>query len=329
MDKIAAIVVTFNRKKMLIECINSIIEQTIKPDAIYVIDGPSTDGTPQELLKKNYINELPPRETKKKFWITKNKIGKLDIVYVRLYDDIGGAGGFNFGLKLAYKDGFDWFWLMDDDAEPKKDALKELIIHKNKIKRINSKLGFLCSKVIWRDGTACRMNIPTPAKDIILFKNKYPFNEYDNLGIIVVYSCSFVSILISREAVRAVGLPIKDFFIWFDDVEYTLRITKRGFIGAYVPKSLVLHKIKKNSAPDIYTDEPKKAKRYFFNSRNILYVAKKEGLLIYLALLMYFLVYMNINIILKRKTAKLKYVISNTKGSLASIFFNPKIDKVK
>ena len=59
-NKIAAIVVTFNRKELLLECIHSLINQTYCLDTIFIIDGPSTDGTPEHLLECNLITELPP-----------------------------------------------------------------------------------------------------------------------------------------------------------------------------------------------------------------------------------------------------------------------------
>lgn len=60
--KISAVVVTFNRKKLLLECLNALRNQTYPLDAIFIIDGPSTDGTPEALLECGYIKELPPKK---------------------------------------------------------------------------------------------------------------------------------------------------------------------------------------------------------------------------------------------------------------------------
>jgi GT2 family glycosyltransferase len=45
MNKIAAVVVTYNRKDCLINCLNAIRLQTLPPDIMYIIDNHSTDGT--------------------------------------------------------------------------------------------------------------------------------------------------------------------------------------------------------------------------------------------------------------------------------------------
>lgn len=58
----------------------------------------------------------------------------------------------------------------------------------------------------------------------------------------------FVSLLIKASLIKALGYPIKDFFIWSDDIEYTTRITKKR-IGPYVPGSVVTRKILSNKTP--------------------------------------------------------------------------------
>ena len=49
--KIVAVVVTYNRKKLLLECLNALFGQTNPLDEIVVLDNASTDGTKQELQK--------------------------------------------------------------------------------------------------------------------------------------------------------------------------------------------------------------------------------------------------------------------------------------
>jgi GT2 family glycosyltransferase len=61
-DTVAAVVVTYNRKELLIECLEALRNQTHKPDAIFIIDNKSDDGTPELLLEKNYITKLPEKD---------------------------------------------------------------------------------------------------------------------------------------------------------------------------------------------------------------------------------------------------------------------------
>ncbi|MBV4425516.1 glycosyltransferase family 2 protein [Clostridium tyrobutyricum] len=104
-NKIAAVVVTYNRKECLIKNIKCLLNQTKKIDRIYIIDNASTDGT------RKFISDY---------------IDNNIIKYIYLEENIGGSGGFYTGIKEAYNDGFDFIWGMDDDAYADKNALKFL-----------------------------------------------------------------------------------------------------------------------------------------------------------------------------------------------------------
>jgi len=133
-----------------LECLEVLRQQTRHLDAIYLIDNASTDGTPELLLEKGYISELPPKDInepwEKELKISNFTDGKYIILhYVRMHRNSGVAGGFYEGVKRGYEKGYDWLWLMDDDAEAKPDALEKLFIYK--------KEGLcLCPLIIRHDG---------------------------------------------------------------------------------------------------------------------------------------------------------------------------------
>lgn len=78
--KIDAVVVTYNRKALLIECVEAILKQKYAVDKLIIIDNASTDGTEEELKKIEILN-------------------RNDVVYKKLEKNIGGAGGFYEGIK--------------------------------------------------------------------------------------------------------------------------------------------------------------------------------------------------------------------------------------
>ncbi|UAY52222.1 glycosyltransferase family 2 protein [Ferruginibacter albus] len=102
MEKAIAVVVTYNRKQLLSECITALRNQTRKLDAILVVDNGSTDDTVK--------------------WLSKQS----DITFIS-QSNVGSAGGFNTGITWAYKNNFSWIWCMDDDGYPKEDALEKLL----------------------------------------------------------------------------------------------------------------------------------------------------------------------------------------------------------
>ena len=80
MYSICAVVVTFNRKELLLECLDALLKQTYALNKIYLIDNNSSDGT-YEILHGNGYLEHP------------------QIVYEKLSENLGGAGGFSRGLQ--------------------------------------------------------------------------------------------------------------------------------------------------------------------------------------------------------------------------------------
>jgi GT2 family glycosyltransferase len=234
--------VTYNRKQLLMECLESLRKQTRPVQGIYLIDNASTDGTPDLLLEKGYINELPPKSLnepwEKEFEIKNLTDGSpIRLHYVRMHENTGGAGGFHEGVKRAYEKRYDWLWLMDDDAEPKEDTLEKLLIHDK------SDILCMCPLIVnkksnkvenyhHKDLNFYMLDIPVSTKtNIEDYKDKL-FNIKAN---------AFVGPLIRRKAVDLVGFPNPDLFIWGDDTDYTYRIYRKGKI-ILVGSAIILHK---------------------------------------------------------------------------------------
>lgn len=297
MKKVDCVVVTYNRLNLLKECIQSILNQTYPVNHIYVVNNNSTDNT------INYLAEIAKNNTK--------------IVPINLTENVGGAGGFNIGIKKFIKaNTADFVWIMDDDTIPQEQALENLIRKDD----ILDSWGFLCSNVRWKDDSAANMNVPTVERD---------WNQLAKLGLIKVKAASFVSILFLKKIVEAVGYPISDFFIWGDDVEYTKRITKLNYDGYLVSDSLVEHKIETNITTDIVLEKDRnRIKRYFFANRNAVYTTKKlEGNARLVELLLKKLGYEPLKILFKSKDYKLFRLKYSLKGTLWGLFYNPKTEK--
>ena len=190
-------------------------------------------------------------------------------------ENLGGAGGFYEGIKKAYEMGFDYIWVMDDDSIVSPNSLYPL---KKAFQDVYN-LGFCCSKVVWTDGNAHKMNIPEVSRTN---DNDVPF--FADPGYINVNSCSFVSVLIHKDVINEVGYPYKDFFIWFDDVEYTKRIIKRGYKGLFSEKSTVLHKTATNYSMNLLNCEKKDFWKMKYGIRNRTFMLRehKEYALLFL-----------------------------------------------
>ena len=72
------------------------------------------------------------------------------------------------------------------------------------------------------------------------------------------------------------GLPIKEYFIWGDDKEYTLRLSA-SYPCYHVKDSVVIHKMAINAGSNIVIDAIARVPRYFYAFRNDLCTAKRRG----------------------------------------------------
>lgn len=188
--RICAVVVTYNRKALLRDCLLALERQTRPLDAILVVDNCSTDGTDSMLA---------------------DEFGHLSIL--RLPANIGGAGGFHEGMKKAYEQGFDWIWVMDDDVEAVPDALSTLLefcpvsefIHP---RRLTDRGDPFPWEGVLDPTSGSKKSFPSD----ISFEN-------GRTWIPVNYGC-FEGALISRRVVERIGFPDKRFFMMGDDQIY-------------------------------------------------------------------------------------------------------------
>lgn len=294
-NTVAAVVVTYNRKVLLRENIDCLLAQKPTIPSIFIIDNHSTDGT------KEFIQDY---------------IQSRKIVYCDTGDNLGGAGGFSYGIKYAAAQGFEYIWVMDDDCMPKEDALAAFI---NADKKLNGNYGFLSSKVLWKDGSICKMNVQrrTVTKNIKDFNKKLQ----------TVEMASFVSLFLPTQIVREMGLPIKEFFIWTDDWEYTRRISKKHKCYA-VADSVVVHKSKDNKGANIATESIERLDRFDYLYRNDVYLYRREGIRGF-CYEVFRLSAHCIRVLLKSKDNKRKRLGKIIKGTKKGFSFKPEIEYIR
>ena len=252
MPSVAAIVVTYNRKELLATCLQHLRAQEIEAPGwaldVLVVDNASTDGT-REMLADD--------------------IDAGRVRYVNAGQNLGGAGGFSFGMREAMRLGFDYLWVMDDDCLPDPGALQAFIEVAEREQAQGRTWGFLSSVVRWTDGSICQMNVQRHP----LFSNIEDFSPAQQPASLA----SFVSLFVPAARVREVGLPIAEFFVWTDDWEFTRRLSRR-YPCYVVGGSTVVHASATNSPGNIYTDSADRLDRYELIYRNDVVLYRKEGL---------------------------------------------------
>ncbi|MFC6260651.1 glycosyltransferase family 2 protein [Levilactobacillus fujinensis] len=286
-SSVCAVVVTYNRVKLLQKCLHAILSQSVSVEHVLVVDNHSTDDT-QDIVEHMDDDRL---------------------IYHRLDNNYGGAGGFKRGISSAISEtSAEYFWVMDDDTIPTEKALEELL----KARKQVPNFGFLTANVRWKDNSP--MNVPPIAND---------WSESTMKGIIKVREASFVSLFFSRTRVNRVGLPFEDFFIWHDDTEFTLRLAKVGN-GYYVPGAIVIHESASNQAPLIYRDNASRISRYYYLYRNEMYICRKHKSRITTLRTFMRDLYVSLKVIIVAPNHRFRRSLTVLKGTFSGLHFVPK-----
>ncbi|MEF9892083.1 MAG: glycosyltransferase family 2 protein [Anaerorhabdus sp.] len=298
MNEILAVVVTYNRKDMLVKCIDSLRKQTYSDFDILIVDNNSTDGTDETI--KPYLSTT--------------------VKYHKLSENIGGAGGFNYGMRYSVENDYKYCWVMDDDTLPLENALSELV---KADEVLDKNYGVLSSVVLWTDGKECKMNRQKLKKDF--------YEDVDLLknGLIRFEQATFVSLFVPTKTIQKVGLPIKEFFIWGDDIEYTRRVAVRKQMNSYiVGKSQVIHAMDSNKGSSIATDNENRINRYNHAFRNENFLYRKEGLKGFI----YYFSKCGINcirVLRSEQSKKMNRLWIIFKNLFLGFFFNPRIETIE
>lgn len=267
--KILIIIVTWNKKNYVIDLLNSLSSLSFPREQldILVIDNASNDGT-VEALKTQFDY----------------------ITLIQNAENIGGTGGFNTGLAWASEQPashYDYLWLLDNDVVVHKNALSELV----KILETNADIAIAGSTMMqldypWRIN---EMGAFVDRKNGALVLNRHfekipswqgkPLNELllDDVDLsqqltycqptIDVDYVAAASLLIRAPVARQAGLWM-DFFIHYDDVEWCLRIAKKGHRVVASAKSLIWHLSAIAKVPSWIL---------YYDNRNILYLLDKHS----------------------------------------------------
>ncbi|KAA0913670.1 glycosyltransferase family 2 protein [Psychrobacter sp. ANT_WB68] len=202
-NKICAVVVTFNRKELLLRTLSYLYKQTLPLHSIVVIDNASNDGTNELLQHLGYLD-------------------KSNLFYHKLVNNTGGAGGFYEGTKIAHESDVDWIWLMDDDGYPPQTCLETLLEYQDRY-------DFYGPLVLSdQDKTTLSFPITLPTSKRIV-RNKTQLDIFSsNNKVLSNVLIPFNGVLLRSSLVSHIGYPLAKFFIWGDDIEYTKRARKSG-----------------------------------------------------------------------------------------------------
>ena len=229
-DKLAIIVVTYKRQQLLEELLASFAQLTVAPWRIVIVDNEHSDET------QDMVDEF--REKADGLWGTTDadrKGGTSRVVYAPQTDNLGGAGGFSVGVKVAYDLGAEWFWVMDDDVAVLPDGIEKLAKWGRDHDVIQGgKLDFDGGPFYWQYNFIVPLGIPNPIAPA----------AFGSAGYRVMNTLCFEGGLFRRRIVEKIGLPDPRFFIYWDDTMY-------GYLASKVTNSIVVPDVVMRRTRDI------------------------------------------------------------------------------
>ena len=233
---LSIITINYNSSENTIKLLESLKTQTDSDFRIIVVDNNSDPG--QKLLLKNRIAE----------------IGNL--TFIESSENLGFSGGNNAGIRRALQEETEWVVLLNNDT-----IVEESFIEKLKI-ALENKIGVAgiamneggqisyAGKIAWLKPTLSHIH-----------QNPGDVNHYIIGG----------GLAIQREVLDNVGLLDENYFLYFEDADWTLRVRQAGYPITFLTDLSIQHSVsastKKLGSPMLL--------RYHY--RNALYFNRKNG----------------------------------------------------
>ena len=254
--KIAIIIINWNTYHLTFNCLKSLEACTYKNKTVFFVDNGSKDGSGDKIaLEFSEIN------------------------YIKNNKNEGFTGANNKALKVILKQNFDYVLLLNNDTEVKPDFLSLMQASMDSDNNLAATqpliLDFPNKNTIWNAGGSFNTFFG-------LSKTRCKGMTYKpNLKIETLTEwISGCCILVKIAVVKEVGLLDNRFFAYFEDVDWSIRMTNLGYKLGVVPKSIIYHHSSGSTKRNNTTNEGNLSPyAHYLNVRNHIYLIKKHNFL--------------------------------------------------
>lgn len=185
---------------------------------------------------------------------------------IRSPQNLGFAGGNNVGIQKAKGK---YILLINNDTYFKEFNIEALI------ERLNSsdKIGMVCPKLRFDWGNnPIQFAGYTPLSNITVRNQAIGFGEEDKGQYDIAHSTPYAhgaAMLIKREAIEKVGLMPECFFLYYEEIDWSMMFTRAGYNIWYDPACTVYHK-------ESQTTGQNSPLRTYYITRNRLLLVKRN-----------------------------------------------------
>jgi len=202
--KASIIVVNWNGKRYLEECLSALLSQTYSPYEIILVDNGSRDGS------VDFVAERFP-----------------EVRIIENGENLGFAAGNNVAIRVARGD---YIVTLNNDTRAEPDWLEDLV----KVAETDPKIGMCASKMLFyhHTGVLNSTGISLDVAGIAWDRRREPIEIFGPCAGAALYR---------REMLDEVGLFDEDFFAYHEDVDLAWRARSRGWRCVYNPRAIVYH----------------------------------------------------------------------------------------
>ena len=213
MTLVSVIVVNWNGKELLHDCLGALQRQTYRCFTVILVDNGSNDGSVE------FVNSYYP-----------------DVKTISLPDNVGFSAANNIAIKTVDTR---YVALLNNDAVPHPLWLKELV----ETLETHPHVGFAASKMLFHD----RRHVIDRAGDgytdagVALLRGRGTTADgFDRCE--PVFGACAGGALYRTGMFDDIGLFDEDFFLLYEDVDLSFMAQLRGYQCLYVPEAIVYHK---------------------------------------------------------------------------------------
>ncbi len=254
--RVYVIVLNWNGWRYTIPCLESVIRLSYSNICIIVCDNGSTDDSVLHIL--NWAKtELPGRTDARARMssmviVDAGEAGRAgpsiadgNLILLRIPENLGFAGGNNAGLEFALARGdLDYAWLLNNDTVVESRSLDHLVEKMHRSPGVG-----ICGSTLLYDDDPATFQVRGATYNKWLGRTRLLGSVVDTHSLAAdedepARRSDYVvgaSMLVSRSFLRDVGLMSDEYFLYFEELDWTLRAGPAyGF--AQAPRSIVHHK---------------------------------------------------------------------------------------